>query len=233
MSLRCLILEDQAPARRVLETYLARLPACTVVGSVAAPSTAGAILAGESVDLLFLDLGLPQQDGFDFLTRLAKPPVVVVTTAWSARAVEGFTHGVADYLVKPFAFERFRLAVERAEAALRSRDSDRLIAIPVDRGRRELVASRNIRWLSADGDYVQVHTTDRRLLTLGPLARWLEQLPTPPFLRIHRSHVVNVEHLEALEPRQVRVGGQALPVSARHVGALQAAVTALDGCHDI
>lgn len=224
MSTRCFILEDQAPARRILESYLGKLSDFEVVGSAAAPSTAASILTNEPVDLLFLDLGLPQQDGFDFLLTLAEPPVVIVTTAYAARAVEGFTHGVADYLVKPFSFERFKIATERAVTALQARRHDTIIAIPTDRGHRELVATRNILSLTADGDYVQVRTNNQQLLTLGPLSQWAAKLPCPPFQRIHRSHVININHLDSIDTRSVQVGGEKLSVSSTYSAELRAAV---------
>ncbi len=224
MSTRCFILEDQAPARRILENYLGKLAEFEVVGSAAAPSTAASILGSEPVDLLFLDLGLPQQDGFDFLLTLAKPPVVIVTTAYAARAVEGFTHGVADYLVKPFSFERFKTATERAVTALQARQHDTIVAIPTDRGHRELVATRNILSLTADGDYVAVRTTSQQLLTAGPLSQWASQLPCPPFQRIHRSHIINMDHLNSIDTRSVEVGGKTLPVSSTYSAELRTAV---------
>ena len=221
MSTSCFILEDQAPARRMLEHYLDRLPTCTLLGSAADPTAARAALQNLQIDLLFLDLGLPVEDGFRFLTQLAEPPVVIVTTAFGERALEGFTHGVADYLVKPFSFDRFRTAVQRAESALRARADNTLLEIPLDRGRREYVASLDILSLSADGDYVSIRLTDRRLYTLGPLSRWLERLPTPPFLQIHRSHLINGERIDASEPRSIEIAGQKLPVSASHADAVK------------
>lgn len=222
MSVRCLILEDQAPARRVLQNYLERLPGFEIVASVALPSVAAGVLDAEPVDLLFLDLGLPQQDGFAFLARRAEPPVVIVTTAFGERALEGFEHGVVDYLVKPFSFARFERSLERARLALRARGDDTIISVPVDRGRKEFVATRDVVSLSADGDYVIIRTVAGRLYTLGPLALWLDRLPTPPFVRIHRSHAVNRDHVSGAGHRSVAAGGEELPVSATYARALKA-----------
>lgn len=228
MSLQCVVLEDQAPARRVLESYLARLEGFAHAGSAAVPAAAAALLARRPVDLLFLDLGLPQQDGFAFLETLSPPPVVVVTTAFGGRALEGFTHGVADYLVKPFSFERFKVAAERARLALRARQDASILTVPLDRGRREFVSLGDVTSLSADGDYVIIRTLGGRLYTLGPLASWLERLPSPPFVRVHRSHALNARHVTALEGRCVRVAGETLPVSATHVQALERALARRD-----
>lgn len=224
MSVCCFILEDQAPARRILENYLARLPGFDVVGSAAAPSTAANILDAESIDLLFLDLGLPQQDGFDFLQTRDDQPVVIVTTAFAIRAVEGYTHGVADYLVKPFAFERFKTATERALMALRAKQDDTIITIPIDRGLREFVPARNTLSVSAYGDYVQLRTAEKALLTLGPLSKWVAQLPSPPFVRIHRSHIVNCDCVTSASSRNVDIHGESLPISSTYAAELNRAL---------
>ena len=221
MTIHCYILEDQAPARRVLEHYIERLPGFDVVGSAAVPEIAAQAIKGAQIDLLFLDLGLPQQDGFGFLQDLANPPAVIVTTAFGERALEGFAHGVADYLVKPFSFERFCTATERAQNTLRARVDASLLDIALERGRTEYVAMRDITSLSADGDYVKIRLPDRRLYTLGPLTKWLERLPQPPFVRVHRSHVVNCQHVTGIEARAVDVGGQTLPVSGTYAGTLK------------
>lgn len=221
MSIRCLVLEDQAPARRVLENYLARIADMELAGSVAVPSAAGEVLDAQTVDLLFLDLGLPQQDGFRFLAGRSPAPVVVVTTAFGERALEGFDHGVVDYLVKPFSFTRFETAVERARLAIRARSDDTILGIPLDRGRRDFIATRDICSLSADGDYVIIRTNGGRLYTQGPLTHWLDQLPAPPFVRVHRSHVVNRDHVSRLDNRAVVVAGETLPVSMTHARELK------------
>lgn len=224
MSVRCLILEDQAPARRILENYLARLSGFEVVGSAAAPSTATTMLERERVDLLFLDLGLPQRDGFEFLQHCDPAPVVIVTTAFPERAVEGFTHGVADYLVKPFAFERFRAATDRAVLALRARHDETVVTVPIERGIEAFVPTRDILALTADGDYVRFRTKGKTLHTLGPLSKWEAELPSPPFVRVHRSHLVNTDHVTGVSTRAIHIPNERLPVGSTYAAGLAAAL---------
>lgn len=220
MTVSCFILEDQAPARRMIENFLARLPEFELAGSAATPSEASVALDAGNTDILFLDLGLPEKDGFAFLSERTNPPVVVVTTAFSNRALEGFTHGVADYLVKPFAFERFVLALERAQMALRARSDDSILPIPVERGVREFVPMNAILSLSADGDYVRIRTSEKNLHTLGPLAKWEKLLTSPPFIRVHRSHILNSNHISAAGSNFVEIAGYRFAVSATYSSAL-------------
>ncbi len=224
MTVKCFILEDQAPARRMIESFLARLPDFELAGAAATPSEASAALDAEKTDILFLDLGLPETDGFTFLSARENPPVVIVTTAFSNRALEGFAHGVADYLVKPFSFERFKLALERAQMALRARSDSSILPIPVERGVREFVPMSAILSLAADGDYVRIRTHEKNLHTLGPLSKWEALLPSPLFVRIHRSHIVNSEHISAAGSDFVEIVGQRLAVSATYSSALNSAL---------
>ncbi len=214
--MRCFILEDQAPARRILQNYITRLSGFEITGSAAMPSAASEMLENETIDILFLDLGLPQIDGFAFLERLEAPPVVIVTTAFADRAVDGFAHGVADYLVKPFAFDRFKQATDRALLAMRARQDDTIIAIPVDRGVREFISTKNIASLSADGDYVRITTTNNQLHTLGPLGKWETKLPSPPFVRTHRSHLVNIDFVESIGGGSVTTLGETLSIGSTY-----------------
>jgi DNA-binding LytR/AlgR family response regulator len=133
---------------------------------------------------------------------------------------------VADYLLKPFSFDRFRTAIDRARLALRARKDTSLLPVPLDRGRHEFVRIGDVVSLSADGDYVVIRTTAGKLYTLGPLTSWLDRLPTPPFLRVHRSHVVNVDHVTGVDGRTVRAGDETLPVSATHAGEVRAVLAA-------
>lgn len=216
MSVECFILEDQAPARRIVENYLTHLPELSIIGSTSSPTEAASTLKNKKVDILFLDLGLPQQDGFEFLEKLANPPVVVVTTAYASRALEGFSHGVVDFLVKPFSLERFRVAVRRATMGLHARTDETIITIPIERCVKEFIPLRNIISFSADGDYVQIRTTEKNLHTLGPLTKWEAKLTSPPFVRIHRSHIINCTYVKTLYRREVQLPEQRLPVSTKH-----------------
>ena len=113
MTISCLIVEDQAPAQRVLARYIDDLPHLELAGTCGSAFEAMAFLYDRQIDLMFLDLNLPRLGGFDFLRTLARPPNVIVTTAYPQHALEGFDLAVIDYLVKPISFDRFIRAVDR------------------------------------------------------------------------------------------------------------------------
>jgi len=212
MLTRCLILEDQAPARRLVEDYVQQHPKLELMGATAFPEVAEPILVKQDVDLLFLDLHLPQTDGFRFLKSLTHPPQVIVTTAFPKRALEGFEAGVIDYLVKPFSYDRFALAVERALARAAPSPQQERLNIPVGRGRIVHIAHGDIIRLEADGDYVSIHTTAQTFHVLGPLSAWMERLPAEDFAQIHRSHIVNRTHITERRTDEVRIGNQVIRI---------------------
>lgn len=216
MTLTCVVLEDQAPARRLLEDYAARHPDLTMIGATALPSIGREMLEAETVDLLFLDLSLPQADGFAFLRGLSDPPVTIVTTAFPNRAIEGYEAGVADYLVKPISYERFCTAVDRAKT-LWAADAGKTIEIQLSKTRFQTVNLSDIHCLSADGDYVRIHTQVGDFHVSGPLSDWQHKLPASGFARIHRSHIVNLKHVSHRNASSLTVAGHELPVGRKYL----------------
>jgi len=217
MTLSCLLLEDQAPARRLLEDYAARHPDLNLIGSTALASLAFEMLETEAVDLLFLDLSLPQTDGFQFLKSQTSPPVTIITTAFPNRAVEGFEVGVADYLVKPIPYGRFCIAIDRAKTVIETGKSKETIRIPTGRNDYQTVRLSDIQCLSADGDYVSIYTDGGHFHVAGPLSDWQVKLPQSRFARVHRSHIVNLDRIDQRSGNTLIIGGIDIPVGPTYV----------------
>ncbi|ATG44214.1 LytTR family DNA-binding domain-containing protein [Phaeobacter sp. BS52] len=212
MTISCIILEDQAPARRLLEAFSERHPDLNVVGATALPSIGREMLEAEKIDLMFLDLSLPQADGFEFLSSLASPPVTIVTTAYPSRAVQGFDLGVADYLVKPITFDRFGIAVSRAQVFLKEKKEEKLIKIPLGGGNFQRIRVGKIILLCADGDYVIIRTVGGKTHVPGPLGDWQKLLPAENFTRVHRSFIVNKHWVSKKIGRKLLVDGEEVPI---------------------
>ncbi|MGZ9098483.1 MAG: LytR/AlgR family response regulator transcription factor [Brevundimonas sp.] len=203
MTVSCLIIEDQMPAQRILARYIGDLPDLELVGTCGNALEAMKFLQRQKIDLMLLDLNLPRLGGFDFLRSLTAPPRVIVTSAYPEHAVEGFDLNVVDYLVKPFAFDRFIRAVDRVRAV----DKPALAAAPASAAREifvrvdgdlRRVALDEIAFLRADGDYVSIQCKAGRLFVSGPLRRWEEKLPPEWFVRTHRSYIVNLTHVNTV-----------------------------------
>lgn len=203
---RVVIVDDERLARNELRTLLAAHSELEVVGEADSVSTAAEIIARESPDAVFLDIQLGAETGFDLLELVGTELAIIFVTAYERHALRAFEVNALDYLLKPVTPERLRAALEklsspRPESAptgpldyedrLLLRLDDRLAFLRVD----------TIKYIAAAGDYSYVHTSEgKRRLVYKPLKEWETRLPANYFLRIHRSTIVNMEHVKRLEP---------------------------------
>ncbi len=219
MKLRCLITDDEPIARQIIEGYVAQVPYLELAGSCRNALEALEKLKSENIDLLFLDINMPHLNGLGMLKALRQRPQVIITTAYPDYAVESFELAVTDYLVKPFSLERFLQAVERVaalrqpvpvqansnpptEQALFIKTTEKIIRLPLD----------EIRYAEAYGNYVKLYTLSERHLLPQPLGQFQEHLPADHFVRIHKSYLVALRHIDSIEGNRVVIGKEKLPI---------------------
>ena len=217
--IRVAIVEDEPPARAKLKRMLADHAGYRVVAEADDVAGGVAALRADAPDLVFLDIRLGAGSGFDVRTRAAPPdPLIVFTTAYHEHAIRAFEFAALDYLLKPFDRERFARTLERVCARLAERDSDadeerlrrlgrelgatpRLCRFVVhERGRSLIVPIGEVSRLSAAGNYVEVHTPQRRHLVRATLSRLAQRLDPAEFLRVHRSHLVRASAIAEVAP---------------------------------
>lgn len=238
MSLSCLVVEDQAPAQRVLEHYIRHLPHLDLVGTCATAFEAIAHLHEKNVDVMFLDINLPQLGGFEFLRTLSRPPNVIVTTAYPEHAVEGFDLDVVDYLLKPIAFDRFIRAVDRVRAQQKANDAPAIssgTSAPVGSADEEIfvraggefrrVALRDLLFLRAEGDYVSIVAVGERHFVAGTLTEWERRLPPERFVRTHRSYIVNLAHSSRIRGSTIVTSEGGIPIGRSYRDKLMSRLT--------
>ena len=210
--MNAIIVDDEPLAQEVIETYIAQVPEVTLAGKAANAVEANTLLRGGDVDLMFLDVNMPLLSGIDFLKSLDKAPMVVLTTAYSEFAVEAFELSAVDYLVKPIALDRFMKAVNKAaalhagtqlpaDAAEEERD---YIFVKADK-RLVKVDFDEVVYIEGLKDYVIIRNDETRVITLQTMKSLEEKLPSPPFRRVHRSYIVNLEKVEAVEGNSLEV----------------------------
>ena len=211
--LRCLIVDDEELARRLIRSYCERLPHLLVVGEAANPVAALRLLREHDVDLLFLDIQMPEMTGLDLLKALRHPPAVILTTAYADYALESYEFDVVDYLLKPFSFERFVRAVEKVAA---SRDPAPP-AYQLVRSEHKVyrIAHADILYVESMREYVAYHTAEGRTLALGSLRQLEEELPEN-FLRVHKSYIVAKDKVTALEGNLLHVGPERIPIGGSY-----------------
>lgn len=218
-----LIADDEPLARELLESYLEKLPQYRLAASCANALEAFAVLSRGPVDLLLLDINMPEISGTDFLKSLKRPPKVIFTTAYAEYAVESYELDAVDYLLKPITFTRFLKALQKMEEA----SAPAAGAIPAAAGSEVLfvrsegkmlrVSPDEIRLVEGYGNYTRLWTANDKIVLHGTLKSMEEQLQRYPlFIRISKSYIVNLKFVTEVDGNCVRVSGEALAVGATY-----------------
>jgi DNA-binding LytR/AlgR family response regulator len=215
---KTLIIDDEPLALDVLEAYIAKIPELQLVGRCANALEANEMLRKEPVDLIFLDIQMPQITGIEFIKALQDPPMFIFTTAYSNYALEGYELNAIDYLLKPISFERFMKAINKvlSQYELRNRESvpaDQTLA-PADgedfffvKADKKLVKIKYDEILYIEGlkDYVIIRLEQGRVVTLQTMKSLEDKLPPGKFMRIHRSYIVSIDKIHAVDGTSVDV----------------------------
>ncbi len=214
----CIIIDDEPLSRDVLRKYLAEVSDLEIVAECSNAIEATRILNKGSIDILFLDINMPGLSGISFARSLSISPQIIFTTAYPEYAVEGFELNATDYLVKPYSFERFLLAVNRALERLReSQNGANEGKVLVKADKKLFALSFSDIWIiEGQGDYIRIYTPQHKLMVHSTIRSFLDSLPQEDFMRIHKSFAINLRHIEFIEGNQVKIADQSLPVSPSH-----------------
>ena len=221
----CLVVDDEPPALEVLKNYIASVHSLVLAATCIDAVEALNFLQKQSVDLLFLDIQMPQILGTDFIRTLKHPPKVIFTTAFRKYAVEGFELDAVDYLLKPISFERFLKAVNKVmDTSLPPTDNnfnvptnpgnlaEAFISLRCDRKNLK-VALNDILYIESLKDYIKVVTVNKTIVTKQSISSIEEMLPKENFIRIHRSYIVVLNKIESYTNELIGIGKQELPIS--------------------
>ena len=213
--MNCIVIEDEPAAQSIMEHNIALCSGLSCCGIFPDAFSAQAFLDNNLVDLIFLDINLPEMSGVSFLRSLVHPPLVIFTTAYSQYAIEGFDLEIVDFLLKPFPFERFSKAVNKAKERFNSRGlSPGSVRISVKSDRRiyQIVVA-DILFVEACGDYVSICCSDKKLVVHGTLRSWEDKLKNFSFQKVHRTSLVNVQKINHIEGNLIHIGSHKLPLS--------------------
>ncbi|PHN08360.1 LytR/AlgR family response regulator transcription factor [Flavilitoribacter nigricans] len=241
MNLTCIIIEDEPLARNLLTEYIAMISTLELLESFSNPVKALDFLRTREPDILFLDVQMPEITGISLLKILKTKPIVILTTAYSEYAIEGYELDVTDYLLKPITFERFLKAVEKATDRLADpgnssakgttiREEAPATLQPIDYlfvkdGTRHVKLRLNeIRFIKGLKDYIAIHTPKGKITTLQRLKTLEEQLPASHFVRVHHSYIVALEWIDIIDRDSVQIGETVIPVSDTYRKAFKAII---------
>lgn len=210
--MRCVIIDDEPAARDILKQYISDTPELELVAICKDALEARKQMKEFQPELIFLDINMPRLSGIDFLKSLAKKPKVILTTAYSEYALEGYELDVIDYLLKPFSFERFLKAVDKSwDKTGIENAKDAFITIKAD-GKLYRVGFDEILFAESQGDYITVHTNEKKITFNQTLKDFYAQLPSVGFSRVHKSYIVSLSKIDYLEGNMIKLGEQSVPV---------------------
>ena len=225
MSLQTVIVDDEPIALDILENYIQRLDVLVLAGRFTSPSKAFQLLQTEKIDLLFLDINMPNLTGIELLQALSHPPKVIFTTAYSDYALLGYELDIVDYLLKPIAYPRFLKALNKviklegishlAASSPSAIAEPSYIFIQVNKKMQKIQLA-DILYLESIGNYVKIHTTIAMVVAHSSLSYMEEKLPADQFIRIHRSFIIALTQLTAYTHTNVEIADQTLPLSRNY-----------------
>ncbi|TSE10114.1 LytR/AlgR family response regulator transcription factor [Aquimarina algiphila] len=224
MKTRCLLIDDEPLAIRLLENHISKIESFEIVAKCNNAIQGLEVLRTETIDLMFLDIKMPNITGLDFLKTLKTPPKTIITTAYRDYAIEGYDLDILDYLLKPITFERFFRAVERFSRE----DNIKIIEnkkVPKSEEQSILVKSGNkyhkisindIIYIESLKDYIKIHTTNKQVLTKYKISDIEKELDRELFLRVHRSYIINLNKITAYTHNDIELDAIEIPIGVSY-----------------
>jgi DNA-binding LytR/AlgR family response regulator len=226
----CIVVDDEELSRDLLENYIGRVSSLELIAKFKNPLEALTILVDDDIDIIFLDIQMPELTGPEFLRTLSNPPAVIFTTAYKQYALEGYELSVTDYLLKPFSFTRFLKSVNKATElielrrsaksgspaeSLRNEVHDEYLLINASRKLHRLYV-KDIEYIKSDKEYVVYFTRQEKIMALGSLKSLEEKLPSADFIRVHKSYIVAKKSVRSIEGNQLNLTDTKIPIGGSY-----------------
>jgi DNA-binding LytR/AlgR family response regulator len=215
MMINCIAIEDEPLALKKIKEFIKQVAYLNLLECFNNALDAIGYLKKNTVDLIFLDIRLKKLSGIQFLESLQNKPKVIITSAYDEYALKGYELDVAEYLLKPFTFERFLKSVEKVYNqlnGLKNNITNNYIFVKTEY-RIEKVVLNEILYIQGMKDYLQIHTIDRKIMTLQTFKNLLEILPVIDFQRVHNSYIIAISKIENIERNRIRIGKDLIPIS--------------------
>ena len=219
MKLNCIIVDDEPPAREGLAEDIRETGFIEIVGIAENALQAAELIQTVKVDLIFLDIEMPQLNGLDFIKSLKSPPMVIITTAYPGYALEGYDLDVMDYLLKPISFNRLLKACHKAKEFYTLKQHNGLAKPANDyffikcNGRYEKIFLKELLFVEAADNYVTIHTTEKKMLSYHTLKSMQQYLPGTDFIKVHKSFIISIDKISQIEGNRVIINNHTIPIS--------------------
>lgn len=224
MKIKCLIVDDEPLAQSILQNYISALPSLELLKVCNNALDALAYLHQHSVDLMFLDIKMPELSGLDMLKTITEPPKVIITTAHSEYAMEGYEYSIVDYLLKPFSFERFLKAVNKVilkeekfthhESTVDDSAHSDCIFLKVDKTHQKVKCS-EILYIEGYGNFIKVFFENNKMILVAETMTNIEKrLSDTLFIRIHKSYIVSIQKITQISSHELKIGNKSIPIGS-------------------
>ena len=225
--IRCLVVDDEPLALNILEDYISKIPFLELVKATTDPIEALTRVQDGGIDLVFLDVQMPELTGIQFLKIANGKTKVILTTAYPQYALEGYELDVVDYLLKPIAFDRFYKAVQKAQSIIKPTAGQLAESAHVQQQQQDFMSDfifvksehkiqkvylHDILFIEGLKDYISIFTTNERIITLQNMKKMEETLPEKHFIRVHKSYIVALNKIDSIERSRIRIGDKIIPV---------------------
>ncbi len=225
--MRCIAIDDEPRALEIIDSYINKIDFLDLVGKFRSPLDAMDFLLQNKIDLIFLDINMPDITGTEFVKVMNQKPMVIFTTAYSEYAIESYELDAIDYLLKPFEFVRFLKSVIKAKEiyglkyGVKNKSTINLAHfdknIQIKSGVETYqVKIDDIRYIEGLGNYINVYLSDKKFVTYISLKDFLEKLPKKQFIRIHKSYIVSITHIKSFENHQVKLDDKTIPIGKNY-----------------
>jgi DNA-binding LytR/AlgR family response regulator len=221
--LNCIAIDDEPPALEIIKEFCSKIRYVNLIGTFTNPFESVPLINNNQIDLIFLDIVMPQISGLEFLKSLYNPPMIIFTTAFKEYAFDGYEYDAVDYLVKPLAFDRFSRSVNKAFQLLKLKNPEetsieetpgilhRFLMVKVEYSTIRINLN-DILYVEGLKDYVKIYTEGKLILTKTTMKNILEKLPSESFFRVHKSYIVSIDKIEMIENSRIVIGNQRIPI---------------------
>lgn len=216
--MNCIIIEDEIPAQRILKNFIGKVPHLNLIDTFKAAIEANSFLSSNTVDVVFLDINLPDISGLDFIKTIKNPPAIIMTTAYSDYAASSFElDTIVDYLVKPFSFDRFLKAINKTKDRIETpkknieEKAEDTIFLNVDKTLHKLTLG-SILYIESDRNYITVVTEEQKLSYIDSLKNWINKLPENQFIQVHKSFIINSKFVDKISGNTLFIKNNKIPI---------------------
>ncbi len=218
MKVNCIIIDDEQIARDIVKDYINLTPELKLDAEFENAIEAIPFLQENKIDLIFLDINMPKLSGLDFIRTLQSPPKIILTTAYREYALDGFELNVADYLLKPFSFQRFTKAIQHYYNIVNSNKVNSTVDfIFVRYNRKQIkILYNDILYIKSNDEYIEIITITNKYMIKGSLSKMGKLLPKELFIRIHNSYIVSIKNITSITSNDIEINGIEIPISRKY-----------------